>query len=298
MPTIPLLGSAPVDTQPAQELPHIPLVSLPALMTTTPTPQATPMILSPSFPPVPDKLVAKIKSGTFVHLKELLGDNIALRQRLEETPPTHMAPWPTTLPLPQMRNISTPLQWVYCMLIYMAVRCPDNQTRDMLTYTRLVLHLAQKHGGSGWLDYDKTFRLQAASNPSLRWNVINPSLMASAVLSAFSSGTFCPHCQEVDHKPGDCALASLDFQARQKLSAPTPLRQRSQRPNPYDASVEVCRRFNRGVCNDNVNCKFRHICNIPECKRVGHGAYCCPLRSTEILPTLAPSKPRGTQSAD
>ena len=45
----------------------------------------TTMVLSPSLPLVPGKLVTKIQSGAFIHLKELLGDNIALRQRLEES---------------------------------------------------------------------------------------------------------------------------------------------------------------------------------------------------------------------
>ena len=39
------------------------------------------MTLSPSFSPVPEKIVSRIKSGAYLHLRELLGDNIALPQR-------------------------------------------------------------------------------------------------------------------------------------------------------------------------------------------------------------------------
>ena len=180
----------------------IPLLAthVPSMTTPPPASHAPAMLLSPALPPVPGKLVTKIQAGNFVHLKELLGDNIVLRQRIEESQLTPIAPWlATNQPLPHMRNITTPLQWIYCMLTYVAVRCPDEATRDRLAYARLVLHLAQKHGGQGWLDYDSTFRAQAASDPTLKWNAINPSLMASAVLSNASSGTYCHHCREVDH---------------------------------------------------------------------------------------------------
>ena len=261
-----------------------PLPTIPAAAS-----QAPALLLSPSLPPVPGKLVTKIKAGGFIHLKEFLGDNIALRQRLEESQPAAMAPWMSTHhSLPQMRNISTPLQWVYCMLTYITVLCPDEATRDRLIYAKLVLHLAQKHGGQGWLVYDDTFRAQAASDPSVKWNAINPSLMASAVINSASTGTYCHHCQEVDHRPQDCALLAvdpaLDSSTRARDRRPHPqlgaIRTRPvYRPNPYDTTIEVCRRFNRGQCSETTSCKFRHICSVAECKKPGHGAHNCPMRT-------------------
>ena len=271
-----------------------------------PASHAPAMLLSPALPPVPGKLVTKIQAGNFVHLKELLGDNIALRQRIEESQLAPFAPWLTTnQPLPHMRNITTPLQWIYCMLTYIAVRCPDEATRDRLSYARLVLHLAQKHGGQGWLDYDGTFRAQAASDPTLKWNAINSSLMASAVLSSTSSGTYCHHCREVDHRSHECALLAVDptldptTRARDRRTSTHvgPIRLRPvSRPNPYDSSVEVCRRFNRGHCPETGLCKFRHICSIPECRKPGHGAYNCSMRSEpprwQVDTPTTPAAPR------
>ena len=40
----------------------------------------------------------------------------------------------------------------------------------MLAYAHLKVREAQRHGGSGWLDYDRVFRQQEALDPSLRWN--------------------------------------------------------------------------------------------------------------------------------
>ena len=260
------------------------------------------MLLSPSLPPVPGKMVARIQAGNFIHLKELLGDNVALRQRIEESQLAPLSPWMVTNhPPPQMRNISTPLQWIYCMLTYIAVRCPDEATRDRITYARLILHLAQKHGGQGWLEYDHTFRAQAASDPTLKWNAINSSLMASSVLNAANAGTYCHHCREVDHRPQDCALLAIDpslessarTRDRRAYVPPGPTRQRPfVRPSPYDSTVEICRRFNRGLCPETVTCKFRHICSVSDCKKPGHGAYACPLRiesATSKLPESSSS---------
>ena len=67
-----------------------------------------------------------------------------------------------------MRNISTLLQWIYCMLTYIAMQCLEEATCDCLTYAQLIPHLAPKHGGQGWLDYNYTLRTQAASDPKLR----------------------------------------------------------------------------------------------------------------------------------
>ena len=197
-----------------------------------------------------------------------------------------------------MRSIQSPLQWVYTMLLYIAVRCPDEATRQLVTYTRLVLHLAQKHGGTGWLDYDHTFKAQAAAIP---WNAINPSLMVSAVLNSISSGTFCHLCQEVDHMASECALEALypgaflsSVAGHQRRIAPqqSPAKRSNRGPSPHDTLVEVCRRFNRGQCPDPALCRYRHICSTPECKRASHGAVSYPLRAE---PLAKPSLPHSLE---
>ena len=47
--------------------------------------KASPLILSSVLPPIPAKAVDRIRAGSFVDLKELLPDNMALLQRLQET---------------------------------------------------------------------------------------------------------------------------------------------------------------------------------------------------------------------
>ncbi len=124
-----------------------------------------------------------------------------------------------------------------------------------MTYTRLVLHLAQKHGGSEWLDYDHTFQAQAASSPDMAWNAINPSLMASAVLSSTSTGMFCHLCQEVDHQATDCTLAAFDLTPN-----PAGLPQTPSGPTGLSATIYLLK-CAAGLI---VACRFRHVCPYPE----------------------------------
>ena len=65
----------------------------------------------------------------------------------------------------------------------MAVQFPNPQVRNIHTYGRIVLQLLQKHGGHGRLEYDWAYRLQGASDASVAWNFLNPSLMASTIFA-------------------------------------------------------------------------------------------------------------------
>ena len=289
MPPPTSVAAALPSTMPAGSTPPtIPLLPAlaPAVYThpSLPDPPSTPMLLSPSFPPIPAKLVAKVKTGSFVAMKEFLTDNIALIQRLDEV---HQPNQGSSRSTARMREISSPIQWAVCLLTYAAVRCTDPDIRNILAYGRIVLNLAQRHGGQGWLEYDRAFRQQAAADHSIQWNSLNPSLMAATVLSSpsLSPAIFCPHCQEADHKGTDCALVTVDpFLEPVRHSSNPP----SSRPRPYnrppvtDPSVEVCRRFNRGSCLDHTRCRYRHSCS--DCQKVGHGAFSCPLRQEASRP--------------
>ena len=141
------------------------------------------LILASSLPPVPAKIVSKIQVGQFIQMKDLLGDNIALVNQLDNLPANSLGGACSSLPRPQMREVSSALAWAGCFLTFAAVKMTDRATRDLLTYGRLVLWEAQRHSGPGWLEYDRIFRQHAALNPSTQWSELNPSLHASTILS-------------------------------------------------------------------------------------------------------------------
>ena len=113
------------------------------------------LALAPSIEPLPPKLVQRIRSGHFLELKELLPDNMALQQQLDALHGHLASPLLPPSLKPWFREISSPVSWAVCFPTYAAVRTQDPATRGHLVYARLVLQEALRHGGSGWLDYDR-----------------------------------------------------------------------------------------------------------------------------------------------
>ena len=121
-------------------------------------------------------------------MKELLADNMALHSQLEDLP----AQAAVGARPHRLREIDSPLSWVFCFLGYVAVRTKDSETRNMLSYARLIVREAQCHGGIGWLEYDKWFRQQqAALTTQHPWNELNASLHAQQSCP-FALGTASP----------------------------------------------------------------------------------------------------------
>lgn len=89
----------------------------------------------------------------------------------------------------------------------------DILTRHMLAYARLIIREALRHGGLGWMEYDRVFRGLVAIDPSMAWNSLQPGLLASTVLSqpqAISQPRlFCIRCRESDQDTSSCVLAPI-----------------------------------------------------------------------------------------
>ena len=90
-------------------------------------------------------------------MKELLTDNIALQSQLDALHSQPAVQLPAAV-RPRLREVGSPLVWIYCFLAYAALRTPDQATRNLLTYARLLMREALRHGGLGWLEYDRVFQ--------------------------------------------------------------------------------------------------------------------------------------------
>ena len=78
----------------------------------------------------------------------------------------------------KLREIKTLTTWLHCFTAYMAVQTSDPHTRELLTYTRLIIREALRAGGDGFLTYDRLFREHAALDKSqtLNWSTLEPGL--------------------------------------------------------------------------------------------------------------------------
>ena len=209
VPIFSLTGVAPPTLSAAHSA--VPLTA--AAVTGTGIVSATPVgldhavVLPSALPPLTAKVATKIKSGQYVPTKDLLAD-MSLWNQL---PGPHYVC--SGLPKPRLREIQSPLMWVSCFLAYIAVRTPDPETRYLLTYARLVVREAQRHGGPGWLEYDKIFRQYAALDSTVEWNELNPSLHASTVMTyRVLAPANAVVCHEPDHDTYACALLGLQTQ--------------------------------------------------------------------------------------
>ena len=77
----------------------------------TPSPWSG-LILSPAADPIPYWLVQRIRSGEFVEMRDLLADNTALHDQLEDLH-DH-----TTSLNPRLRELPSLASWVYCFAAY------------------------------------------------------------------------------------------------------------------------------------------------------------------------------------
>ena len=251
------------------------------------------LVLSPSLEVIPRKLVEKIQAGRFLEMKELLQDNISLLAQLEEVPgqaSVHVA----GATRPRLREVTSLASWTYCFLGYMAALTTDQVTRDQLAYARLIVRQAQSQGGMSWLDYDRAFRQQVASNPSTaRWNELNPTLLAATNMGQRPSNVlYCTLCRAFDHTRAQCALMYLEPTVASAYQTP----RRSANPTIPRRLRPICHSWNQGECQymrQPGGCKFRHACWT--CHSFFHKAGACPRAASGPQPfhhPLATPTPR------
>ena len=189
---------------------------------------------------------------------------------------------------PRVREISSLPSWVACFLTFLAVGTSDPITRERLAYAILIIREAMRHGGMGWLDYDRLFHQQAALDPSLEWNTVHPSLQATTILSqrheqGSTTGTACSICMECDHVASQCAMAQL----QQQIIRANPSRQGA---STGGGSYRICSSWNEGACSHQGSCSYRHICS--NCYHPSHPARLCrlPLRARSSSAAGGPAR--------
>ena len=220
------------------------------------------LILSSALQPIPAHLVRRIHSGEFVEMRDLLSDNVALHNQLEAIQwPLVSAVTPAVL-RPHVREVPSLISWVFCYLAYVAVRTNDEPTQDLITYGCLIIREALRHGRQGWQEYDRSFRVQAAIDSSLRWNGLLPDLQAATMLGQRAvGGSFCSLCRGIDHPSSQCALSPLQqpVLSQQSVNSGGSTAIGNRRPD-HSRPRPICMSWNGGHCAYPGNCTFRHVC--------------------------------------
>ena len=100
-------------------------------------------------------------------MHDLLGDNanVAMRGRLDDMRETMGSIVFSGSPLGHVCVVTTLPSWLCCFLSFLVVGMTDCATRERLAYAILLIRESLRHGGSGWLKYDRLFCQLAAIEP-------------------------------------------------------------------------------------------------------------------------------------
>ena len=123
--------------------------------------------LGEGLPPVPAKLVKKIRRGDFIKMYELLPD--LWLQADDREAGTHSGKYCRVMDVKV---------WAQCFASYIRVVAVNEPERvaDLLGYMINIIRASQDFEGSAWVTYDDTFRRQAANNKEKIWSNINTFL--------------------------------------------------------------------------------------------------------------------------
>ena len=89
-----------------------------------------------------------------MEMRELLPDNMALIQHLEETSLPGHPPANSSC----LRDLSDPISWADCFTAFVTAKVNNTETRKLMAYGKIIISLVQEHGSLGWAAYDKMFR--------------------------------------------------------------------------------------------------------------------------------------------
>ena len=154
------------------------------------------------------------------------------------------------------RHVHDLATWVeaYMIMSQVIVDVAPHRSAELLCYQGLILEASCRFTPEGWLEYDRKFRIKAAAEPSLKWDIIDPNLWQLATTGRARSA--CMACGAA-HPPsanGRCPFRPYQESYQQFCGFA------SNSKGSASPGQSVCRNFNAGRCFD--PCSRSHICQI------------------------------------
>ncbi len=127
--------------------------------------------VSSGLPPVPGYLVERIKNNKYIEFAMLRPVNLK-KLPAEEPVPTEFARLIRAV-LEPIRNFA---EWSEAWAVFagVVVTMEPERMSKLIAYFLLISGASKDFPGNGWLDYDSSFRRQAADSPGLSWEKAFP----------------------------------------------------------------------------------------------------------------------------
>ena len=220
----------------------------------------TPLTTGSSIPPVPPNLIAKIESGKFVEMGDLI--------------PSHLGFEEIVGAKSKQRSVTNNSKWLQAFAVYVSVIARNQPERvpDLMGYQILILEASNEYQNNRWLAYDRRFRQQAASQPSCKWSIIEPTLWNLA-FTGQARASRCRHCFSLFHQSKDCEFAPCVTSSSRNPLPPFQTQGRHR---------FICRQWNEQLAEGCPfpNCRYEHVCYYcaynPASKDSNHKAIFCP----------------------
>ena len=220
-------------------------------------------VVGPGHAPIPAKLVAKITSGQFVDLADLLSANL---RTAEHEPQTFLDGKLVVSKKRRAVEIQDILTWTEAFTIFQMVMCATHPHRwpDLTKYKLLIIQTARQSTSRAWMEYDLAFRKDAAATGASDWSKMNLDLY-------------------------NYHLRSPAPIANPQSSTSPPVTVSASRG--YNSQPPYCISWNNGQCRWPFGeCRYRHICS--SCNS-DHPRVSCPFHPPGVGRSRSPSPAKG-----
>lgn len=206
-------------------------------------------------PPVPARLVERIRQWEYVEMCELLPELLA--DQKGEGAGRKLS---RVRGRKQVQEITAWLQ-CFAVLVGVVAKYEPEVVPDLMAYMINIVRASQEYEGAAWVAYDAAYRRQAAATGMKRWGGVNSSLYTICFTGKARKSARCDLCLSAAHKSSDCYMLEDegDMSGRVKAVESAVLAIAGGGPSRAGVRSDWCRLFNERRCMYK-NCKYRHVC--------------------------------------
>ncbi len=211
-------------------------------------------------PPVPAKLVNKIRRWEFIEMGELLPEFWVGPKKAEGDVGKEKRGR-------QSRKVTDVFTWLQCFRTYVAVLATHEPTvvPELMAYMGLIIRVSQDYEGLGWVRYDSAFRRQAALSGNKKWSAVNGTLFTMNFSGRASGTRRCELCFATSHSERECVESGnpepdVGERLRSLESVLIAMARPSPPVRPQRLSGQVCRKWNTVGCTF-PSCRHAHVCS-------------------------------------